>query len=191
MTELELLYDEWSDCRRCHLKDVRRKVVMLRGDVPCDVLMIGEAPGISEDVVGVPLVGPAGKLQDEIIAEAVPEGVTVCLANLIGCCPKGADGSGHKVGKPDDVAVQKCTPRLQQIVRLCQPKLIVCLGDDAEHYLMSGKYVLIDLPGNAPRIHVHHPSAIGRAKIVNQGLMRQKTVVQIRQAIEDHVLRLS
>lgn len=186
MTELQQLYADWQDCTRCHLSDGRKNVVMLRGDVPCDVLLVAESPAHSEDKIGVPLIGPAGHILDEILAEAIPEGVTFAVCNCVGCIS--LDDTGRKVHKPDDTAVQKCSPRLVEIVRVCDPKLIVCLGDVAQHYLMTGKYVKIDLGREIPMVAVCHPSAIGQAKYVQQGLMRQKAVVQIQNAIEDHVL---
>jgi DNA polymerase len=39
--------------------------------VPCDVLFIGEAPGESEDAIGIPFIGPAGHLLGRIIDEAL------------------------------------------------------------------------------------------------------------------------
>lgn len=186
MTELQQLYEDWRDCTRCHLSTWRKSVVMLRGDVPAQVLFVAEAPAHSEDAIGVPLVGPAGHIFDDIVAEAVPEGVTWCAANVVGCMS--TDETGRKVHKPDDLAVQKCSPRLVEIVRVVEPKLIVCMGDVPQHYLMTGKYVKIDLGREVPMVACVHPSAIGRAKIVQQGLMHQRCVVQIRNAIEEHVL---
>jgi len=186
MTPLQQLYSDWRDCQRCHLAEGRKNVCMVRGSVPCDVLFVGEAPGHSEDVFGIPMIGPAGKLQDDIIAEAVPEGVRWAIANVVGCCPVGEDG--RKVTKPDDVAVQKCSPRLRAIVELCDPKLIVCLGEVAQHHLMTGRYVRIELHREVPTIHTVHPAAIGRANIAQQGLMFQRAVVQVRNAVEEHVL---
>jgi len=185
MTPLQQLYDDWRDCRRCHLADGRKNVVMIRGEVPCQVLFVGEAPAHSEDVLGIPLVGPAGHLQDSITADALPEGVTFAYANIVGCLS--LDNGGKKVHKPDDTAVQKCSPRLREIVRLCDPSLIVCLGDVAQQYLMHARNK-VELDRDVPMVEVLHPAAIGRARIVEQGLMRQRVEVQIRDAVEKYVL---
>ena len=61
----------WKSCTACKLCETRKKVVMYRGDVPCDILFIGEAPGPSEDVIGQPFIGPAGHLLDRIIDKAI------------------------------------------------------------------------------------------------------------------------
>lgn len=55
----------------------KNKIVLARGQVPCDVLFIGEAPGASENIVGKPFVGPAGKLLDEIIEKTI-RSATIC-----------------------------------------------------------------------------------------------------------------
>ena len=188
-TPLQLLYDDWRDCQRCHLASVRKNVCVIRGTVPSDVLFVGEAPAHSEDVFGIPMIGPAGHLLNDILSEAMPEGVSYAITNICGCIPLGEDG--RKVTKPDDVAVQKCSPRLVELVQLCQPKLIVCLGEVAQHYLMTGKYVKLDLGWDGPMEHVSHPSAIGRANLAQQGLLYQKTVVRVRNAVEEHVLNQS
>lgn len=47
--------------------DRANNVVLAKGSIPCDVLLVGEAPGISENQLGYPFAGPAGKLLGEIV----------------------------------------------------------------------------------------------------------------------------
>ncbi len=61
---------KWHDCTACSLHEHRGRMVFARGKIPCDVLFIGEAPGESEDVLGAPFKGPAGKLLDQIVERA-------------------------------------------------------------------------------------------------------------------------
>lgn len=49
----------------------RIKVVLGRGAVPCDILFVGEAPGLGENATGKPFMGPAGKLLDSLIARSL------------------------------------------------------------------------------------------------------------------------
>ena len=56
--------EKWRDCQSCLLNKCRNRVVMARGKLPSPILFIGEAPGESENVVGLPFVGPAGRLLD-------------------------------------------------------------------------------------------------------------------------------
>lgn len=62
--------ERWKSCQRCALGRTRDKIVLAKGRLPCDVLFVGEAPGESEDVIGLPFVGPAGRLLDEMIRDA-------------------------------------------------------------------------------------------------------------------------
>jgi uracil-DNA glycosylase len=96
VTPFQLHVNRWGDCQQCELHRVRHKVVLARGRVPCDVLFIGEAPGASEDVLGLPFVGPAGHMLDYIIERSIGEhnelrkekglpGLRVAMTNLV-CC---------------------------------------------------------------------------------------------------------
>jgi uracil-DNA glycosylase family 4 len=140
LTPYQALVGRWHGCQRCHLSDGRRRVVMARGTVPCEVLFVGEAPGESEDRVsggtpgiGQPFVGPAGKLMDHIIERALggpgdPGTPPYALFNLVGCIPK--DDEGNKSGAPDDEAVRACMPRLQDFVRICDDPVLVLVNKD-------------------------------------------------------------
>jgi uracil-DNA glycosylase len=71
MTPLQLFRQKWSGgCGSCHC-DKATNVVICKGTVPADVLFVGEAPGASEDILGLPFAGPAGKVLDSIITEAM------------------------------------------------------------------------------------------------------------------------
>ena len=67
----------WHECTKCLIGKMAHKHVFYRGDVPCDLLLIGEAPGKTEDAVGQPFVGKSGKLLDEWLIE-----VRLILAEL-------------------------------------------------------------------------------------------------------------
>jgi DNA polymerase len=185
----------WNNCRSCPLCEGRRHVVLARGVVPCDVLFIGEAPGASEDVLGAPFMGPAGKLLDRIIAEAVDsifvggcarmkdDEPRIAFTNLVCCVPRGDDGD--KVAEPPKEAIKACQPRLKEFIALARPKLVVCVGGLATKWVKSGRD---DLGlGEVPIIEIVHPAAILRANIAQQGLAMQRAVVMLATAIEDHI----
>lgn len=72
----ELFKQRWKNCRLCDLyKNRTRGLVHVRGQIPADLVLIGEGPGESEDIIGYPFVGPAGKLLDEIMTTAKEEAV--------------------------------------------------------------------------------------------------------------------
>ena len=81
-----------------------KNVCLARGKVPCDVLFVGEAPGESEDTIGKPFVGPAGKLLDYIIGRALQgTELRAAFTNLVCCIPR--DDDGGKSIEPDDDSV--------------------------------------------------------------------------------------
>lgn len=79
-SQYQAFLEKWGQCTRCSLCETREKIVIARGTVPADVLFIGEAPGEGEDSTGVPFIGPAGCLLNDIIARGLPAGRFVCEA---------------------------------------------------------------------------------------------------------------
>jgi uracil-DNA glycosylase family 4 len=163
--------DNWINCQRCELHKTRKHVVLYRGRIPCEVLFIGEAPGESEDVLGLPFVGPAGHLLDHIIHESLPNGIIYALTNLLACIPRDPDDTK---ADPQDSWIKKCAPRLREFISLSQPQLIVKVGS------LANDYVKTDIRS----VSITHPAAILRANIAQRGLAIQRCVVTIVKAIE-------
>lgn len=193
--------EDWKGCQGCPLHVGRKRMVFARGTIPCDLAVVGEAPGESENVLGRPFVGPAGKLLDVILGEAL-EGfsvpslsggtrpLTYCLTNLVCCIPREEDGG--KSGEPPEQSVIACSGRLQEMLQICQPRLIVLAGALARTYLTPGKFS-IRLPYMQDSrlrgvVSIYHPAHILRMNIAYRGLAIQKATVQIRTAIEDFLL---
>jgi uracil-DNA glycosylase len=178
----QLFRERWKDCSLCSLCEVRKNVVMCRGSIPCEALFIGEAPGASEDVIGRPFVGPAGKLLDEQIAEALRNSgkheLRLCYTNLVCCIPK---EEGKKIGEPPKWAIEACEPRLTEFIALCKPRLIVAVGDLADKCLKGvDETGVVDL-----YVQIVHPAAVLRAEIVRQALMNQRAVVILENAFAE------
>jgi uracil-DNA glycosylase len=170
---------QWIECKQCPLHLTRQHVVLARGRVPCDVLFTGEAPGSSEDLIGKPFVGPAGRLLDTIIAQAMPAHLTYALTNVVCCIPLGDDG--HKTAEPEPAHIKACRPRLDQFIALCRPKMVVCVGSLAAKWLMPKKETV--LPYKVAEIL--HPSYIIHQSIAQRGLLVQRTTVTLANAVED------
>ena len=178
---------QWIDCQRCQLCEDRDRVVLARGQIPCDALFVGEAPGESENVLGRPFCGPAGYLLDDIIERslegnrAVPRfPLRVSFTNLVACIPR---EDGGKATEPDDESIEACRPRLEQFIALAQPRLIVSVGSLARDWLAQGYRYSIRLPQPLPaQIEIIHPAAILRANSAQQSLMVRKCVVTLTNA---------
>lgn len=167
--------NKWKDCRACPLCDQRDRIVLGRGQVPCDVLFIGEAPGEVEDTTGLPFKGPAGRLLDQIIERALPKEVTHALTNLVCCFPREAKLRGEN--EPDRSEMLACRPRLVEFVNLARPKLIVCVGHLATEY--------VDHADTVPCCDIVHPAYIlAHMPAVQKDFAINKSIVQVRSAVE-------
>lgn len=162
-------------------------MVFARGQVPCDILFVGEAPGDSEDALGKPFVGSAGKLLDSIIrrAFAMKTKLRLAFTNLVACYPRAAKELGHN--EPPNEAVLACSPRLVEFVKIANPRLIVCVGALARDRLDSKiRKPVTWVQGPVPSIDIKHPAAILRSNEAMQGLEVQRCVVQLINAIETY-----
>jgi len=181
MTPYKKHKKKWIGCKKCILHKGRTQVVLARGKLPADVLFIGEAPGVSEDVLGTPFIGPAGKLLDRMIEEAFSEQCRVVMTNLVACIPR--DKRGDKVEEPPEKCIQACALRLTQFIKLANPDLVVYVGKLPEKWAsdivesLSGRKVLKTLK-------IIHPAAILRMDVSQRGLAIQRTVVRLRDAAE-------
>ncbi len=92
-------------CERCsELAATRKTVVFGAGNADADLMFVGEAPGASEDEQGLPFVGRAGKLLDELLAEIGMERKEVFVANVLKSLRDSArvqlgDGSWERIGR--------------------------------------------------------------------------------------------
>ncbi len=167
----------WRDCTECPLCQQRSNIVLARGEVPCDVLFIGEAPGASEDATGRPFDGPAGRLLDQIIERAVPPTATYALTNLVCCYPRDAKLEGYN--EPDHDEILACRPRLEEFVALARPRLVVCVGSLAWGYT---HWVEV------PRVQIVHPAHIlARLPQAQKAMAVNKCIVTVCCAVEDVV----
>ena len=103
------------------------------GASDADIMIVGEAPGASEDKQGRPFVGRAGKLLDELLAEAGLERDQVYITNVVKARPPGNRD-------PRAAEVAHHMPWLETQLALIQPKLVVPLGRHAlAHFSDSAK----------------------------------------------------
>ena len=172
---------QWKDCHQCPLGDQRSSIVLARGTVPCDVLFIGEAPGTSEDAMGVPFVetAPAGNLMNQIIERALHKSITYALTNIVACFPREAKMfSNNHQPTPDEI--RACRPRLTEFVNIARPRLVVRVGQLATAW--------VDYVSGVRYVDIIHPSYIlVRMPLAQRQMAVNKSIVVIRSAVEDMV----
>ena len=125
------LYHEVKACHACPLSATRTNPVFGMGNADADLMFVGEAPGAEEDRQGLPFVGRAGKLLDELLAGI---GMTrkehAFIANVLKSRPP-----GNRDPQPDEI--ESCQPYLERQVQLIEPRVICTLGNFATK-LLSG-----------------------------------------------------
>ena len=103
--ELKEVFRQASVCERCpQLASTRQTVVFGSGNADADLMFVGEAPGANEDKQGVPFVGQAGKLLEQLLNEIGLERSDVFIANVLKCLRYNApvqlgDGSWERIGR--------------------------------------------------------------------------------------------
>ncbi len=117
-------------CRSCPLHRTRTNAVPGEGNVDADVMLVGEAPGRTEDEQGRPFVGAAGQLLNELLERAGMPRPTVYITNVVKCRPP-----NNRTPTDDEVAA--CVGYLKEEIRLVRPKVIVALGNTAGSTLFS------------------------------------------------------
>ncbi|MGZ4316283.1 MAG: uracil-DNA glycosylase family protein, partial [Gaiellaceae bacterium] len=102
--ELRAFGEVVAGCTKCALAGGRTQVVFGSGDPNSDLMFVGEAPGFHEDKQGVPFVGAAGKLLDQLLASIGLTREGVYIANVLKCLRYDAtvqlgDGSWQRIGR--------------------------------------------------------------------------------------------
>ncbi|MFL5945909.1 MAG: uracil-DNA glycosylase [Gaiellaceae bacterium] len=138
-TELHAYRDAVADCTRCPLAGGRTQVVFGSGDPAADLMFVGEAPGFHEDKQGVPFVGAAGKLLDQLLAAIGLARSDVYVANVLKCRPP-----GNRDPVPEEI--EACEGHLWKQIELIQPRVVATLGNFATK-LLSGR------PTGITRVH--------------------------------------
>lgn len=119
--------------------------VFYRGSYPCDILCIGDAPGESEDSIGLPFIGLSGNLLDTLIKESGLSQYRVGITNATLCTPY-IDDTRSSIREPNKEELKNCSPRLLDILKINSPKLVIALGKIAERTLKQLKVQHVMIP---------------------------------------------
>lgn len=169
--------ERWEDCEECELCEQRRKIVLGRGwKLPADICFVGEAPGESEDVLGRPFVGPAGKLLDKIIEKGLDVDWTYAMTNMVACFPRENKKAGNV--QPPKESIEACAERLEEFVTaVCKPKVLVMVGDVAQLWLPK---VLPKVCRDLKTVGIIHPGAILRMDLSQKNLAKRRCIETLK-----------
>jgi uracil-DNA glycosylase len=130
---LEDLNDEIRSHRGCGFEPCETCTNMVPGEgsATAEVMLVGEAPGATEDEQGRPFCGRAGRLLDELLAAAGLEREQVYITNVVKARPPGNRD-------PRAAEVAHWLPWLEAELALVQPRLVVPLGRHALAHFTDG-----------------------------------------------------
>ena len=118
-----------------------KRLVIGRGSVFADLLIIGEAPGAEEDLEGKPYVGKSGKLLNELLIKAgIDYGKDAYFCNVIKCRPP-----NNRKPTIGEINIHK--PWLLQQIKLVDPKIILLTGSTAMRAILEVKDPISNLRG--------------------------------------------
>jgi len=167
-TELKALEAEMA---RAALPLREANLVFGEGNIDCDVMFIGEAPGETEDRLKRPFVGRGGQLLDEMIKSIGWKREDVYITNIVKRRPP-----QNRDPLPEEIEAYK--PYLTRQIKIIDPKIIVTLGRFSMNYFLPdakisrdhGRVMTIDGRIIFP---VYHPAAALRSPIEMMGVLRE------------------
>ena len=161
LDSLESVSKAIATCTRCPLYATAKNPVPGEGNPNADFMLVGEAPGATEDETGRPFVGQAGQLLEKILAAIKFSREDVFIVNVLKHRPP-----GNRNPRPEEVSA--CSPYLVHQIELIQPKVLVALGTFAAQTLLDTKLSIGKLRGQihryygVPLIVTYHPAALLR-----------------------------
>jgi uracil-DNA glycosylase len=124
---------KWTVCRKCPLGSRAFNHVPGHGSRSARILVVGEAPGDSENLLGKPFVGEAGRLmRDAWKLAGLPE-TLFFVTNMVACRP--CDRAIARFRLPNQDEIRACRERLDELIEMMDPELIVSVGNVAAGFL--------------------------------------------------------
>ena len=161
LDSLESVARSVASCTRCPLYATATNPVPGQGNPNAALMIVGEAPGATEDEQGLAFVGAAGQLLTKILAAVDLKREDVFICNVLKHRPP-----GNRNPMPDEVTA--CSPYLIRQFELIRPRAILALGTFAAQTLLQTKLAIGKLRSQVHRYHgvplivTYHPAALLR-----------------------------
>jgi uracil-DNA glycosylase family 4 len=158
---LKGIREKLGDCKRCKLSQGRNQIVFGDGSSRAALMFIGEGPGAEEDLQGLPFVGAAGQLLNNLLSKLGLRREEVYIANVVKCRPPGNRD-------PEADEIEQCLPFLLAQIEAIKPRVIVTLGRPSTQAVLGTQAPLTRLRGqwhtygNIKVMPTFHPSYLLR-----------------------------
>ena len=147
-------------CRKCAIGYERRKNVYGEGDPCARVMVVGEGPGETEDLLGRPFVGRAGQLLDKMLGAIGLAREDVYICNTVKCRPTLPGPRGPRNRAPDPQEMANCRPFLDEQIEIIAPEVILALGAPAAKSFLGRDFQITKMRGR------WYPGPLGSALMV-------------------------
>lgn len=136
---------------RCNIGYLAHKHVFARGRIPCDVLLIGEAPGKTENAMGYPFIGRSGELLEEWLQPHRAQ-FEFAITNTVLCRPTDKLNGDNR--QPTTQEIANCDSRLFEFIALSRCRAYIMVGKVAADHMRKQ----LDMP----QLHLMHPAGVLR-----------------------------
>jgi uracil-DNA glycosylase family protein len=178
--QMERLKAQALTCPPCPNAKTRLRVVFGEGDVNAKAMLVGQGPGVYEEQMGRPFVGPAGTLLNQALDEVGLVRDQLWLTNVIKCRAVRQE-KGRLVDRaPSAAELKACRPWLEGELAIVQPRIVVCIGVPSAHALIDKKFKISeehgqfrDGPDGRRLMAVFHPAYVLRLRSVDEEAYRR------------------
>lgn len=156
-------------CRKCQIGYDRRNNVYGEGDPCAQLMLVGEGPGETEDLLGRPFVGRAGELLEKMLAAIGFAREDVYICNTVKCRPTFHEGGKLRNRAPTPLEMANCRPYLDEQIEIISPGVILALGSPAAKSFLGSDFAITkgrgrwyEGPSGIPLMVTFHPAYVLR-----------------------------
>ena len=185
--KLKSFFYKIKDCRQCELNEGRTRFVFGSGNAAAELMFVGEAPGKNEDLQGLPFVGRAGKILDDLLESIGMNRKEVFIANVLKCRPP-----GNRDPKIDEIST--CKEYLFEQINIIDPKIICTLGKYSTQLILDTSHGITGLRGKVFHrdgrtiLPINHPAAVlynpSRIEILQNDFLKIKDLLDSGNKVE-------
>ena len=178
--KLKSFFYKINNCSQCELHEGRTRFVFGSGNAAAELMFVGEAPGKNEDLKGLPFVGRAGKILDDLLESIDMNRKEVFIANVLKCRPP-----GNRDPKTDEIST--CKEYLFKQIDIIDPKIICTLGKYSTQLILDTSHGITGLRGKMFHrdgrtiLPINHPAAVlynpSRIEILQKDFLRIKDLL--------------
>ena len=121
LAELEREINSIEDC---NLKDNSKNIVLGDGNIDSLIMLIGEAPGVEEDKVGLTFMGESGNLLKKMLLAINIKKENIYSTYAVNFRPP-------EDQKPSSAEIKRYSQFLQKHISIIKPKIIILMGSTA------------------------------------------------------------